>query len=206
MVTRSEPLLIPFFFAFCIHFSLFLLLGYWKNPQSELESLSLGPSIEVALAPLPVAPPPEPVRPVPPQPPSPAQPQPEREAPREQPKAETETPPAPPIEAPKPLRPQDEKERTKKEEKPEIPTRAAAPPERAADVQEFRSRALVYYERNKVLVERNFNPGTAAQRNQFQGLVTRLKIFLDEQGRLTDVDIIASSGNRVFDVEAERAV
>ena len=55
-------------------------------------------------------------------------------------------------------------------------------------------------------MERNFNTGTAAQRKIFEGLVTRLKIFLDEEGNLLSVEIISSSGNEVFDTEAERAV
>ena len=68
------------------------------------------------------------------------------------------------------------------------------------------NQALAYYQRNQVLVERNFNTGTAAQRKLFEGLVVRMKIFLDAEGRLTDMRILKSSGNRVFDAEAERAV
>ena len=68
------------------------------------------------------------------------------------------------------------------------------------------NQALAYYQRNQALVERNFNTGTAAQRKLFEGLVVRMKIFLDAEGRLTDMRIIKSSGNRVFDAEAERAV
>ena len=69
-----------------------------------------------------------------------------------------------------------------------------------------RNEALAYYGRNKELVERNFYTGTGAQREQFEGLVTRLKIFLSESGELESVEIISGSGNELFDAETVRAV
>ena len=225
MVARSEPLLIPFFFALCVHLSLFILLGYWSDWQPEEKDPSLGPALKVALAILPVAPilAPSPAKPIQPQPPPPAPPpkeenKPEKEGIPEAPEVVNEKTLDKLIEELRDLELKEEKreEEQKKEENEEKQKRETEAPaqeavvtdkEKKADTQQqLRSQALAYYQRNKLLVERNFNPGTAAQRNQYQGLVARLKIFLDEQGQLMDVEIIASSGNRVFDVEAERAV
>lgn len=69
-----------------------------------------------------------------------------------------------------------------------------------------RNEALAYYGRNRDLVERNFYAGTTAQREQFKGLVTRLKLYLDENGYLQKVDVVSGSGNALFDSEAIRAV
>ena len=69
-----------------------------------------------------------------------------------------------------------------------------------------RSTVLAFYGRNKNLVERNFNTGSEAQRDSFVGLVVRLKLFLDEHGRLVKVDLVKASGSDLFDAEALRAV
>lgn len=212
MIARSEPLLLPLFFTFCIHFGLLLLFGYWSNWQAEdrMADPVIGPSLQATLTvSSPVIKPAPPVLKAPPivekAAPKPQQ-EPEPQVIEEQdlafPKESTldnlienlkKIAPAAKEEVTEPVEPV---------EKKVSPQPAAADTEQ----QDLRREALAYYHRNQLLVERNFNPGTSAQRKRFQGLVTRLKIFLDEQGRLVGVEIVSSSGNAVFDVEAERAV
>ncbi len=226
-MNQSEPFFLPLFFTLCIHMSFFVLLSYWGTSEFPKRD-TLGPSISVALKNLPPSPP----KPIPK--PAPSRPAPPKEVKEvkevkeikevEEKKEEKKAPEAeipvqtdekkldklienlretqPKKEAPAPKQEEIKEELLVREQTTSNPNRE----ETSLQQQELRNEALAYYERNKELVERNFNPGTAAQRSQFQGLVTRIKIFLDEKGKLVDVQILVSSGNPLFDVEAERAV
>lgn len=193
----------------------FVLLSYWGSSELPKQNI-LGPSISVALKTLPPSPP----KPIPQPAPKPAPSRPNPPVVKEtEKKVEAEIPAQTDekkldklIEDLRETEPKKEEPAPKQEEvKEELLAKEQATndnnqEESSPQQQKLRNEALAYYERNKELVERNFNPGTAAQRNQFQGLVTRIKIFLDEKGKLVDVQILASSGNRLFDIEAERAV
>ena len=217
MISRSEPLLLPLFFTFCIHFALLLLFGYWSSWESgtDFEDLSLGPSLKATLTNLPL----------------PSKPVVKKESPpvpkKEEPLRETKEAPIQKEELTQP-RESTLKDLVEelKETEPVVKEKVSPSPppelqqeerevdeavleEPKADISKkrrLRQEALAYYKRNQSLVEKNFNPGTTAQKQRFKGLVTRLKIFLDDKGRLVDMEIIRSSGNVVFDVEAERAV
>lgn len=210
MVTRSEPFLLPLFFTFCVHLSFFVLLSYWGDWELPGQN-TLGPSISVALRNLP----PSPV----PNAPSKAaasRPTPPAEKKKEK-KAESS------VELPdkrdeknldrlidnlreSELQKEEKEKQVPQEEEPAAEKQPSVDESQTAHQQKMRNEALVYYQRNKELVERNFNLGTTAQQKQFQGLVTRIKIFLDDGGRLVNVEILTSSGNEAFDIEAERAV
>ena len=69
-----------------------------------------------------------------------------------------------------------------------------------------RDMALIYLARNKKLVEQNFNVGGALQKQLFADLNVQLRIRLAQDGTLTDVAIIKSSGNDLFDQKAINAV
>ena len=196
-MTRSEPLLLPLFFASLLHVVIFMLLITFADIGGQEDLLSqedlLKSSLKARLSPAPAVVKPRPAKPkksvvV--------------DKPNEKKLNQEQAAPSD-IEQliddlSKPREGEIQVEQTQEEPvKTEDSTKVSS---------EKRSEALAYYRRNQDLVERNFNTGTAAQRQIFEGLVTRLKIFLDEEGSLLYMEIISSSGNEVFDTEAERAV
>ena len=191
-MTRSEPLLLPLFFASLLHVVIFMLLITFADIGGQEDILSqedlLKSSLKARLSPAPAVVKPRPAKPkksVVVDKPN------EKKLNQEQ---------AAPSEIEQLI---DDLSKPREEEIQEEPVKT----EDSIKVSsEKRSEALAYYRRNQDLVERNFNTGTAAQRQIFEGLVTRLKIFLDEEGSLLYMEIISSSGNEVFDTEAERAV
>ncbi len=196
-MTRSEPLLLPLFFASLLHVIIFMLLVTFADIGGEEDFVSqediLKSSLKARLSPAPAAAKPRPAKP-------------KKSVVVNKPNKKTlNQEKAEPSELEQLIndlsKPQEEV--TQEEEIKEEPIKTEDSTKLSS---EKRSEALAYYRRNQDLVERNFNTGTAAQRQIFEGLVTRLKIFLDEEGSLLSVEIISSSGNEVFDTEAERAV
>lgn len=203
-MTRTEPLLLPIFFALLLHFLIFVFLVSYANLGGD-NDFSLPNdiselSIKAQIAVLPRPAPPKNRRPNAPSKPK-IQEKPANKAIVQDKQTETaeqeqlnelieqldNSPGRPTTQnnlEESPLKPQDE----------------------AKLSAEKRNEALAYYKRNQDLVERNFNTGTAAQQVNFEGLVTKLKIYLDEEGRLLDVETISGSGNNIFDNEAEKAV
>ena len=191
-MTRSEPLLLPLFFASLLHVVIFMLLITFADIGGQEDLLSqedlLKSSLKARLSPAPAVVKPRPAKPkksVVVDKPN------EKKLNQEQ---------AAPSEIEQLI---DDLSKPREEETQEEPVKTEDSTKVSS---EKRSEALAYYRRNQDLVERNFNTGTAAQRQIFEGLVTRLKIFLNEEGSLLYVEIISSSGNGVFDTEAERAV
>ena len=194
---RSPPFLLPCFGAFFVHIVLTALLASWTNINEEaFIQVDPGTSIKANLVSI-------------------AQPRPAPKAvAKPAPQKKTEQPPAiqnedldaliERLDQPTLVEEGDATADSKAEE-----NNAKSQDKEAVDQEESDDRfnlALEYYQRNQVLVERNFNTGTAAQRKTFEGLVVRMKIFLDAEGRLKNLKIIKSSGNQIFDAETERAV
>ena len=191
-MTRSEPLLLPLFFASLLHVVIFMLLITFADIGGQEDLLSqedlLKSSLKARLSPAPAVVKPRPAK------------------------------PKKSVVVDKPNEKKLNQEQAAPSEIEQLIDDLSKPREEEIQVEpvktedstkvsnEKRSEALAYYRRNQDLVERNFNTGTAAQRQIFEGLVTRLKIFLDEEGSLLYMEIISSSGNEVFDTEAERAV
>lgn len=186
-----------------MHLVLTALLGSWTNIEEEAFTLvEVGTSIKANLV---AVAQPRP-RPAPRPAPKPA-PKPKKE--EAQPEVQTEDLETIIENLDKPVVSEEDIEDTVTEDEDRSPSRpsqaAAESEEQEGDTERFKL-ALEYYQRNQALVERNFNTGTAAQRQTFEGLVVRMKIFLDAEGRLKELTIIRSSGNQIFDAETERAV
>ncbi len=199
----TPPFLLPCFGACFVHIVLVIMLSNWTHIDEETFALQPDPGLSVKASLVTLV---APVRPTPPK----------------KIKKSASQPQKNPLESlvehlNQPVL-ADDKKRTDEALADELPlyvekketTGQSASEQETAEIREKQeariNQALAYYQRNQALVERNFNTGTAAQRKLFEGLVVRIKIFLDAEGRLTDMRILKSSGNRVFDAEAERAV
>ncbi|MCH9665755.1 MAG: TonB C-terminal domain-containing protein [Gammaproteobacteria bacterium] len=198
---RVEPIILPVFFAALLHASILVLALSFSEPQGDglfeledLSEISVNARAVTLPQPRPVArpkPKPKPVAPVV----------------NEVPITEKQ------LDVPDETSTQEDVSDEEVDEDAvtdlELPAQEAS---EKSDVQDEevsasqRNEALAYYGRNRDLVERNFYAGTTAQREQFKGLVTRLKLYLDENGYLQKVDIVSGSGSALFDSEAIRAV
>lgn len=187
-MNRADPLLLPVFFAGLVHVAIFILMfsfvssgGDFQFNRADLSKISINARVVTLPTPKKQVVQQKVAKPKPQVQPQPASPALQEEI-KEEPVKEKET-----------------------ENVAEETSLTGTRQEQEISVNR-RNEALAYYGRNKDLVERNFYAGTGAQREQFEGLVTRLKLYLDNNGRLEDIEIISGSGNNLFDSETIRAV
>lgn len=200
---RAEPILLPVFFATLLHAAGLLLILSVSEPQGnslieseDLSAISVNARAVTLPKPKPV------VQPKPKPKPKPKQPVVAKESTSEKVLQEPEATEEPQEETDEAT--EDDTVADIEEPTQETPIKDTQSEEEISASQ--RNQALAYYGRNRDLVERNFYAGTTAQREQFKGLVTRLKLFLDERGYLQRVEVVSGSGSDLFDSEAVRAV